>query len=300
MGDNKAGWLHYEGDNGGGSLLSMWHTDAFIYDNHVMGKGFIAVTGKYVKANCRCVVVNVYAACSLREKKILWGELSRIKMASQDMIWCLSGDFNDVRSICERKGATERGSQSSEIRGFNRFIDTNLLIELPFVGKHFTWFNSNGKAKSRLDRVLVSEDWMQLWPLCKQYVQRREVSDHCALVVKVVDKDWGPKPFRTIDAWLVEKGFMEMVKDRWSDYYVQGSSFMKVKEKMKRLKGDLKVWNRDTFGNLETSKKRILQEIEDLDCLDCNGNLLGSDRMNRIELVGQLKEIDVKIESLMR
>jgi len=29
-----------------------------------------------------------------------------------------------------------------------------------------------------------------MWSMCKQYVQRREVSDHCALVVKSVDKDW--------------------------------------------------------------------------------------------------------------
>jgi len=87
--------------------------------------------------------------------------------------------------------------------------------------------------------VFVSKEWMQIWPMCKQYVQRREVSDHCALVVKSLDKDWGPKPFRTIDAWLTEKGFMEMVKDRWSSYSVQGSVFTKVKEKLKRLKGDL-------------------------------------------------------------
>jgi len=188
-GDNNVGWVHYERDNGGGSFLSMWRTDAFIYDNHIMGKGYIAVSGQHVKANCRCVVVNIYAACSLREKKVLWGELSRIKIASQDLIWCFCGDFNAVRSHCERKGTKEMGSQLSEIREFNRFIDANLLIELPFVGKNFTWFNSNGKAKSRLDRVLLSKDWMQMWPLCKQYVQRREVSDHCALVVKFVDKD---------------------------------------------------------------------------------------------------------------
>jgi len=109
-GDNKVGWLHYEGDNGGGSLLSMWHKDAFIYDSHVMGKGFIAISGQLVKANCRCVVVNVYAACSLREKKVLWEELSRIKTASQDLIWCFCGDFNAVRSLSERKGTRERDS----------------------------------------------------------------------------------------------------------------------------------------------------------------------------------------------
>ena len=73
-----------------------------------------------------------------------------------------------------------------------------------------------------------------------------------------MDKDWGPKPFRTIDTWLSEKGFMEMVKGRWSSYSVQGNGFMKVKEKLKHLKGDLKVWNRNVFGNIETIKKRIL------------------------------------------
>jgi len=132
------------------------------------------------------------------------------------------------------------------------------MLELPYVGKKFTWFNSNGSAKSRLDRVLVCEEWMQIWPMCKQYVQRREVSNHCALVVKSMDKDWGPKPFRTIEAWLSEKGFMEMVKGRWSSYSVHWCGFMKGKEKLKHLKGDLKVWNRNVFGNIETIKKRIL------------------------------------------
>jgi len=79
---------------------------------------------------------------------------------------------------------------------------------------------------------------------------------------------------------------MEMVKDRWNAYVVQGSSFTKVKDKLKRLKGDLKVWNKDIFANLESTKKRILQEIEGYDCQDCNDNLLVCDRMKRFELVG--------------
>jgi len=300
MGDNKAGWVHYEGENGGGSLLSMWHTDAFIYESHEVGKGYIAVFGQNIKSNSMCVVVNVYVACSLREKKTLWGELTRIKMASQVQNWCFCGDFNAVRSQSERKGVRARENQSSEIVDFNCFIDANLLIELPFVGKKFTWFNSKGSTKSRLDRVLVSEEWLQIWPMCKQYVQRREVSNHCALVVKSVEKDWGPKPFRTIDAWLSEKGFMEMVKDRWSSYSVQGSGFTKVKEKLKCLKGDLKVWNREVFSNIETCKRRILQEIEDLDSQDCNGTLVERERLRRVELVSRLKETNFKLESLLR
>ena len=91
-------------------------------------------------------MVNVYAACTLKDKKILWVELSNIKATSQDLVWCFCGDF----------------------KGFNSFIDANLLLDLPFVGKKFTWFNSNGSAKSRLDRVLFFEEWLQKWPMCNE------------------------------------------------------------------------------------------------------------------------------------
>jgi len=164
-GDNNIGWLHYEGDNGSGSLLSMWHKEAFSYISHLMGKGFIVVFGTYSKANIICVVVNVYVACNLRDKKVLWEELSNIKSASQDVVWCMCGDFNAVRSPSERKGSRVRGGQSKEIEGFNNFIDSNMLFDIPTVGKKFTWFN--GLANSRLDRVLVSEEWLVQWPMCK-------------------------------------------------------------------------------------------------------------------------------------
>jgi len=61
-GDNKVEWIHNEGDNGARSLLSMWHKEAFSYESHQMGEGYIAIFGQHLKSNCRCVVVNIYAA----------------------------------------------------------------------------------------------------------------------------------------------------------------------------------------------------------------------------------------------
>jgi len=298
-GDNNVGWVHFDGENGSGSLLSMWRKDVFVYESHEMGKGFIAVVGQHAKSSCRCVIVNVYAACSLREKIELWERLSTLKLASSVLAWCFCGDFNAIRRRGERKGTSVRENHTSEMGRFNNFIDTNTLLELPIVGKKYTWFSSNGKAMSRLDRVLVSEEWMQEWPMGKQYVQRREISDHCALVVKSVVKDWGPKPFRTIDAWFMERGFMDMVKDRWASYPDKGNAFMAFKEKLKCLKGDLKIWNRDVFGILESTKKNILEEIEMLDCQACSGTLDDGQNVQRLGLVSRLKETDRRIESLL-
>ncbi|XP_068504280.1 uncharacterized protein [Phaseolus vulgaris] len=188
-GDNKVGWVHNKGDNGSGSLLSLWNTKSFTYESHVMGKGFIIIIAQHIKSSSRCVVANIYSPCSLSGKKTLWDDLSNTKSVSRDRIWCMCGDFNAVRIRSERKGVKERGGQVSERNDFNSFIDSNLLMELPIVGKKFTWFKHDGSAKSRIDRVLVSEEWLRLWPMSKQYVLRRKVSDHCAIVVKSVEKD---------------------------------------------------------------------------------------------------------------
>ena len=72
-----------------------------------------------------------------------------------------------------------------------------------------------------------------------------------------------------------------------------------MSEKKILWKGDLKVWNRDEFGNIQTSKKRILQELEDLYCQDCITDLGENDRLKRFELVGHLKETEKKLDSLI-
>jgi len=134
------------------------------------GKGYIAIVGLHGKSSQRCCVVNVYAACTLKEKKILWEELSKCKENSQIGMWCFCGDFNAIRRRVERQ-RTNRGDFIKEMKEFNGFIETNLLMDLPIVGKKFTWFKSNGTTKSRIDRALVTEEWLQCWPTCKQYVQ---------------------------------------------------------------------------------------------------------------------------------
>jgi len=184
----------------------------------------------------------------------------------------------------------DRGDFSSEIKGFNDFTESNLLLEVPIVGKKYTWFKANWTAKSRIDRVLVSEEWLQRWPMSKQYVQRREVSDHCALMIKCIDKDWGPKPFRTIDAWFLERGFSGMVEGKWRSCEAQGNVIKVLKEKFKLLKVDLKAWNKDVFENLNSTKQSLLQDIVNLDCQDSRGCLDESQRKLRSDLVRRLWE----------
>jgi len=113
-------------------------------------------------------------------------------------------------------------------------------------------------------------------------------------------KDWGPRPFKTIDAWLLESGFKDLVKSKWNNYEVQGNRMSRLKEKLKLLKGDLKEWNRCVFGNLEESKRRIVMEIEKLDVRDVECDLLEDENLIRLELLSQRKVVEKKLESLNR
>ena len=86
-GDNNIGWVHYEGLNGAGSLVTMWRKTAFSYDNHVVGAGYIAVMGQHLKTGSQCVVVNIYAPCSLNAKVGLWEVLTTLKQQHQNQAW---------------------------------------------------------------------------------------------------------------------------------------------------------------------------------------------------------------------
>ena len=71
-------------------------------------------------------------------------------------------DFNAVRKPEERVGNIQGATTGSsrEIVEFNNFIDDVLLQDISLTGRRFTWYRVGGGAKSRIDRVLVSQEWL--------------------------------------------------------------------------------------------------------------------------------------------
>jgi len=86
-------------------------------------------------------------------------------------------------------------------------------------------------AISILDRALVSQEWLDLWPESKQYIQMRQVLDHSAIIVKSSKVDWFPKSFRSINSWLMDRGFTGLVKSKWNAYKMGGEGLVRCKEK---------------------------------------------------------------------
>jgi len=61
----------------------------------------------------------------------------------------------------------------------------------------------------------------------------RTVSDHCAIILKHKDIDWGPRPFRTLDVWITHVGFNDKVRTLWEQYKVSDNDIWVMKEKLK-------------------------------------------------------------------
>lgn len=108
------------------------------------------------------------------------------------------GDFNSVRNEQERSGVGNVINRR-DIRAFDDFIGEAQLFDLPLHGRNFTWYRPNERCKSR-DRFLVNEEWMLRWPHSTQKGLPRSVSDHCPLTLETKFTDWGPRPFRFINA----------------------------------------------------------------------------------------------------
>lgn len=75
------------------------------------------------------------------------------------------------------------------------------MDDISMIRMRFTWFRPNERACSRLDRILVSEEWLNVWGESTQYILKRDVSDHYPILLKDNNIDWGPKPSRDLDCW---------------------------------------------------------------------------------------------------
>ncbi|MCI35740.1 hypothetical protein A2U01_0056961, partial [Trifolium medium] len=101
----------------------------------------------------------------LADKKALWGRMIHLKGILGGDNWCVVRDFNSVLTTSERKGVSGESLRvvNNEIREFNDFVGEMGLLDLPLLGRRYTWFQPNGGAMSRLDRFLISDGWWDLW-----------------------------------------------------------------------------------------------------------------------------------------
>jgi exonuclease III len=258
-------WAFYPSNGASGGILSIWSKQNSKLIFTFMGEGFVGVCLEWGILKSICFVVNVYSKCDLPSKRRLWDNISMSKVGFGRGRWCVVGDFNAVLSPEDRRGVSRETYSSVEMRGFGRFLEDVELIDLLLLGRRFTWCHANRVAMSRIDRVWVSPEWLDMWGDCSVWVSSRDVSDHCPLVLKYANNEWGPKPFRFNNYWLENKSFKKIVEECWRGQVVEGWMAIVLKEKLKSLKVCLKEWNSLEYGCVDSKIKKIVEEINVLD-----------------------------------
>ena len=240
----------------------MWDRNFFKVEDFKVNRFFILLSGT-ISSRFSCVFVNVLASNCVRDRRNFWEELCNLK-EDFDRPWCLGGDFNEVLFAEERRRCSAR---SGRMNDFISFVSRMNVVDLPMVGRNFTRCNAEDGFKwSRLDRFLVHPEWLIRFSF-KQWGLLRLGSNHCPVVLKEDVRNWGPKPFRYINAWILHPGFMKLVNKVWEGTRVEGWGSFKLKVKLQMVKKALKEWNVEVVGNLECKLKEFEEKVHKYDLL---------------------------------
>ena len=84
----------------------------------------------------------------------------------------------------------------------------------------------------------------------------RTISNHFLILLKLDDRDWGPKPFNFFNTWLSNSKCIWLMEESWSNNSDQGWAAFRIHKKLKNMKASLKTWAKKQFGDYG---KRSLQ-----------------------------------------
>ncbi|KAL7208341.1 hypothetical protein ACSBR1_030152 [Camellia fascicularis] len=266
-----------------GGLLCVWNPRVFKLRSCCSSKSFIFLSGT-ILPSVECVLMNVYAPNDVAKRGRLWEAIIRLKL-DFTYRWILGGDFNEIKSIGERKGCLRR---DRGMRDFNSFIQSMEVTDLVMLGRRFTWCNAvDGDKWSRIDLFLISPEWLQVFKL-KQWGLPRSVSNHCPIILMEDAKDWGPRLFRFINAWTLHSQFLSVVKHSWEEAAVTGWASYVIYSKLKALRIALKTWNLEVFGNVKHKLKEAEEELHSLDLCAEYRDLDDSEKSRRQALKGEV------------
>lgn len=111
--------------------------------------------------------------------------------------------------------------------------------------------------------------------------------------------DWGPKPFKSLNCWFMEEGFLKMVDKWWASYEVNGWVTYVIKEKLKYLKRDLRKWHKECFGDVQQKTNDVVQKINDLDIKDEEEGMEVKKVDERRDLLGNFWRIFRRHDSIL-
>ncbi|XP_071699441.1 uncharacterized protein [Rutidosis leptorrhynchoides] len=226
-----------------GGIVTMWDPNIYTSNRVISLDNILIVEGQFSNCSTRCFIINIYAPQSRAKKKRLWDYITSF-MGANVGNYIIFGDFNVVRFSHERYAPHFNPNDSVD---FNSFITSCSLIDIPLGGREFTRFNKSFTQRAKLDRFLVSDGFLDIFPSLSGLILSNIWSDHCPIILKNEAQDYGPIPFKLFNSWFKIDGFEQMVTNAWNNgtTHHHYNPQIRFKTKLKQVKDSLKHWHKD-------------------------------------------------------
>ena len=136
---------------------------------------------------------------------------------------------------------------------FLDWINTNDLACMPFTGSGYTWCNGRKRLHRihrRLDRALCNRVCLDEWDSCSYQVLVWNCSDHSPILASLASNSLKKvSNFHFFSVWLQDSSCLKLIHDSWNNKVVGCPMFI-LQHKLKRLKTELRDWNKNSFGNV--------------------------------------------------
>nr|CAD1826001.1 unnamed protein product [Ananas comosus var. bracteatus] len=276
-----------------GGLLTTWNTSLFDCIHHWNGSFSLNVVLKRKVDGKVFYVSNVYGPTRVDLKPVFFQELREICGRSVGA-WAVLGDFNTLLSLSDKNG---QPSNSAEILLFREAINDTGLADLPIRNRAYTW--SNGRQNptlERLDRALVSLDWLRLFPSSSLKALPRPRSDHCPLLLTASTFVPHSGLFRFEASWLRCPSFGQMVTDAWNYIPPSSEPATRLSEKLMKVRQVLSSWSFGRTSLLRKQADSCLRWIGWLDSAEEGRQLSHLEFALRLQLKGRYDELCLQDE----
>jgi hypothetical protein len=117
----------------------------------------------------------------------------------------------------------------------------------------------------------------------------RLCSDHAPILLLKGNLQNRKSSFKFENMWLKEEGFVDKVRNWWASFSFRGSASFILAKKLRALKGEIKRWNLEVFGNVGARNKAWAEELEILDRFEEERGLSEEEKERRRVLSSELE-----------
>jgi hypothetical protein len=223
----------------------------------------VSVILQYDRTSFSWRLVVVYG-CPYEEEKANFIDELHVVLPSWQGPTLVGGDFNLSRFPSDKSNGH---INQKWVDCFNDWVNKWGLIKINPSNRKYTWANNQKSlVMAKLDRVFMSTEWDQAFPLVRVLGLAQGISDHSPLLVDSGDNfSRGKKKFRFEKWWLERPEFGDLIEKAWATECQGIGAMDRWQNKVRVFRRLVRGWTANVVAELNKTKHSIAVEYNFLD-----------------------------------